>query len=266
MHSSSLPLVLCFGTASALSKFVESLKSDGGTSHQPMDMDNNTFPEKTRDVPMTPFTVPPHPTTQINSLEAQGITRSQEAAVVTQVFSPYITSSDEHPQTNSNTTAVAHQTPSSDPSQSQSQTHIRNASGDSASLPQSNDYQTVPGILPREIPPPLIAAAPSHASPGGQTSGPPLPLSYASPTVGNSSFSVKATTPLHVGIAFGALPSVSSSSGSGTSAASSNPHTTGPHAHNETTTAAGGAGARLDSPNSSKKHMDRTLRFGFGGK
>lgn len=241
---------------------------------------------------------------------AHGITRSQELAIVTQVFSPYITSSDEQPRTqpatNSNNSgnssgrsnpAATQQTPGSNPSHSQSQTHIRNASDDSASLPQSNDYQTVPGILPREVshlvPAPVPAPSSSTAtatasstttntSSGGHISSftqAQRPGLVSPPINHRSVKTTTSTTPLHVGIAFGALPNVSSSSGSGSGgSAAPSPadplYQVSPENRDTATTGVavtgfggGGAAAGLGSPNSSsKKHVDRPLRFGFGGR
>ncbi|KAJ9108585.1 hypothetical protein QFC19_002301 [Naganishia cerealis] len=213
-----------------------SLKVDASISNQLTETDNS--PDESRDVSMTSRVPRPasHP------LEAHGISRSQESAVVTQMFSTYITSSDEQRlQQQYNSSNPAGNTPASNPSQ----THARNASNESASLPQSHDYETVQGILPHDIPP-------LHTSPGQ-----PGPQEYASPTISNRS--VKATTPLQVGIAFGTLPNVSSSSG--TSASSSNPFA-GLSDHGDTPTAVG----PIDSPSSSKKNVDKPLRFGFGGK
>ncbi|KAJ9121381.1 hypothetical protein QFC24_004719 [Naganishia onofrii] len=295
-----------------LGKFVKSLQADSATSHQPMDADSTTsFSEKPGDDARMTLSTISHPSAvNHTSLDtAHGITRSQELAIVTQVFSPYITSSDEQPRTqpaaNSNNSgsssgrsnpAATQQTPGSNPSHSQSQTHIRNASDDSASLPQSNDYQTVPGILPREIshlvPAPVPAPSSSTATASSSTttntsSGGHISLftqaqrpGLVSPPINHSSVkTTTSSTPLQVGIAFGALPNVSSSSGSGSGgSAAPSPadplYQVSPENRDTATTGVavtgfggGGAAAGLGSPNSSsKKHVDRPLRFGFGGR
>lgn len=154
-------------------------------------------------------------------LDAYGIPRSQEAAVVTQVFSPYITSSDEQQQA---------QGPDF-------QTHARNPSNESASLPQSHDYETVPGILPRQV----------------QTSSP----AYQPPSGSTTTSDGGRTTPLRIGIAFGTLPNVSSSSEGSTSTQS-----TGLFKTEKGDGKGGGGGA---SPGAGKK-ADKSLRFGFGNR
>lgn len=169
----------------------------------------------------------PRPTS--HHLDAYGIPRSQEAAVVTQVFSPYITSSDEQQaQTNG----------------PESLTHARNPSNESASLPQSHDYETVPGILPRQV--------------QQQTSSP----AYQPPSGSTTTSEGGRTTPLRIGIAFGTLPNVSSSSEASTSttASSSGLFTTRTA---KTDGKVGGGGA---SPGASKKNADKSLRFGFGNR
>ncbi|KAJ9107704.1 hypothetical protein QFC21_001164 [Naganishia friedmannii] len=258
-----------------------------------------------------------------NTLAAHGIPQSQEISVVSQVFSPYITSSDEQPplqqvtqdappinnnssSSSTNPTHAQPYTPVPNPSPTHSRSHIRNASDESASLPQSNDYETVPGIVPpllREspLPAPLphtaspAHQATAHTSPGDQpflpqayTSPPPPPPPSSHPLAPAPAGTAKATTPLHIGIAFGALPSVSSSvssSGNAASASSGNTNpftsTSNPPAaaaaasndHSEmepgmrTSTAAAAGAAGADSPTSGgRKHVDRPLRFGFGGK
>lgn len=167
-------------------------------------------------------------------LESYGIPRSQEASVVTQVFSPYITSSDEQP----------HHEHAHTPASTSSRTHIRNASNESASLPQSHDYETVPGILPRII-------SQQTSSPASQ------PPEGSGSIVGSGSTTTsegvkERTTPLRVGIAFGALPNVSSSS-----EGSSNGLFT-------TKTEGGEAKPQVGSPN--RKISDKSVRFGFGNR
>jgi hypothetical protein len=166
-------------------------------------------------------------------LQSHGIPKSQEALVVTQVFSPYITSSDEQPHSHEHTNT---------PASTSSQTHVRNPSNESASLPQSHDYETVPGILPRLI--------------SQQTSSPAQPADGSGSTTTSDGINAR-TTPLRVGIAFGALPNVTSSSeGSGSSSGLFAGKTEKVDAR---------TGGPVGSPNG-KKISDKSVRFGFGNR
>lgn len=170
-------------------------------------------------------------------LDVYGIPRSQEAAVVTQVFSPYVSSSEEHqlpPQIPQNEQTS---TPGSE-----FQTHARNPSNESASLPQSHDYETVQGILPKQVP--------------QQTSSPAYQPPQGSGSTSNSDGGK--TTPLRIGIEFGTLPNVSSSSEGSTS--STNLFA----ARNEKTE--GKPAGTANSPNGNKKSLEKSLRFGFGNR
>lgn len=181
--------------------------------------------------PTAPTTIPKPSSAP---LQSHGIPKSQEALVVTQVFSPYITSSDEQPPSHEHTNT---------PASTSSQTHIRNASNESASLPQSHDYETVPGILPRII--------------SQQTSSPATQPADASGSTTTSDGIKERTTPLRVGIAFGALPNVTSSSErSGPSSGLFAAKTDKPDAR---------TGGAVGSPNG-KKISDKSVRFGFGNR
>lgn len=160
-------------------------------------------------------------------LEAYGIPRSQEVAVVTQVFSPYITSSDEQQQAQAAGPEL--------------HTHARNPSNESASLPQSHDYETVQGILPRQV---QQASSPAYQPPSGST------------TTSDGG----RTTPLRIGIAFGTLPNISLSSEGSTSTSSTNLFAA------KTEKADGKAVGGGNSPNGNKKSSDKSLRFGFGNR
>ncbi|GHJ90141.1 hypothetical protein NliqN6_6543 [Naganishia liquefaciens] len=190
----------------------------------------------------SPLAPAPAPKPASAHLEPYGIPRSQEATVVTQVFSPYVTSSDEQPRNDLANT----------PGSTSSQTHVRNASNESASLPQSHDYETVPGILSRNISQQTSSPATQPVEGSGSTAGSGSTTTTATTTT--SDVVKERTTPLRVGIAFGVLPNVSSSSEDPGSSS-------GLFA---TKTEKGDAKPQMGSPN--KKISDKSVRFGFGNR